>query len=54
MNSYLLSLGGGVLIGIFYALFRVRSPAPPGIALIGLLGMVLGERAISTLTRFLG
>jgi len=53
MNSYLLSLGGGVLIGIFYALLRVRSPAPPGIALIGLLGMVLGERVISMLARFL-
>ncbi|WP_081496513.1 DUF1427 family protein [Herbaspirillum sp. YR522] len=54
MNSYLLSLAGGVLIGIFYALLRVRSPAPPGIALVGLLGMVLGERAISALTPYLG
>jgi xanthosine utilization system XapX-like protein len=26
----------------------VRSPAPPLIALVGLLGMVLGERAIDT------
>lgn len=43
MTIYLLSLGAGVLIGVFYALFKVRSPAPPGIALIGLLGMVLGE-----------
>jgi XapX domain-containing protein len=43
MTIYLLSLGAGILIGVMYALFKVRSPAPPGIALIGLLGMVLGE-----------
>ena len=43
MTIYFLSLGAGVLIGVMYALFKVRSPAPPGIALIGLLGMVLGE-----------
>ena len=54
MNNYFLSLGGGVLIGVFYALFKVRSPAPPGIALLGLLGMVLGERAISMLILFFG
>ena len=28
------------------ALLQVRSPAPPLIALVGLLGMVLGEQAI--------
>lgn len=53
MNSYLISLCAGILIGVFYALFRVRSPAPPGIALIGLLGMVLGERLIPVLGHLL-
>jgi XapX domain-containing protein len=41
---YLLSLGAGVLVGIIYALIDVRSPAPPDIALIGLLGMLAGEQ----------
>lgn len=46
MTMYFLSLGAGILIGVMYALFKVRSPAPPGIALIGLLGMVLGARLL--------
>ncbi|WP_083893644.1 DUF1427 family protein [Herbaspirillum sp. B65] len=46
MSAYLISLGAGMLIGVVYALFKVRSPAPPGIALIGLLGMVLGQRLL--------
>lgn len=34
---YLMSIGAGVLVGIIYALIQVRSPAPPAIALLGLL-----------------
>ncbi|ADJ65987.1 MULTISPECIES: DUF1427 family protein [Herbaspirillum] len=49
MSAYLISLCAGILIGVVYALFRVRSPAPPGIALVGLLGMVLGERLAASL-----
>lgn len=44
MNTVLISLTAGVGIGLLYALFRVRSPAPPAIALIGLLGMLCGEQ----------
>jgi len=44
MKPYLLSLGVGVLVGIIYALFGVRSPAPPVIALVGLLGILVGEQ----------
>ena len=44
----------GILIGVVYALFKVRSPAPPGIALIGLLGMVLAERLVNGLGPLLG
>lgn len=44
MKLYLLSLGAGVVVGIIYALIDVRSPAPPVIALIGLLGMLAGEQ----------
>ncbi|OWY28612.1 DUF1427 family protein [Herbaspirillum robiniae] len=54
MTSYLISLCAGILIGVFYAFFKGRSPAPPGIALIGLLGMVIGERLIPTLSHLLG
>jgi XapX domain-containing protein len=42
MSPLLTSLGAGVLVGLFYALLNVRSPAPPAIALVGLLGMILG------------
>ena len=44
MKAYALSLGIGVLVGVIYALFQVRSPAPPVIALIGLLGILIGEQ----------
>lgn len=44
MKPYLLSLAIGVLVGIIYALFNVRSPAPPVIALVGLLGILVGEQ----------
>ncbi|MBO9545897.1 DUF1427 family protein [Caulobacter sp.] len=46
MKPYLLSLGAGLLVGVIYALLNVRSPAPPAIALLGLLGMLLGEQAV--------
>jgi len=44
MKAYLLSFGVGVLVGAIYALLNVRSPAPPIIALLGLLGILLGEQ----------
>jgi XapX domain-containing protein len=44
LKPYLLSLGAGLLVGVVYALLKVRSPAPPIIALIGLLGILLGEQ----------
>ncbi|VVE42742.1 membrane protein [Pandoraea iniqua] len=44
MKPYLLSLAIGMLVGVIYALFHVRSPAPPVIALVGLLGILLGEQ----------
>lgn len=47
MKAYLLSLGVGLLAGALYALLNVRSPAPPVIALLGLLGMLIGEQAVS-------
>jgi XapX domain-containing protein len=44
MKIYLMSLGAGLLVGVIYALIDVRSPAPPVIALVGLLGILLGEQ----------
>ena len=49
MIPYLLSLGAGLAVGIAYALVGVRSPAPPIIALVGLLGILAGEATVSFL-----
>lgn len=51
MKPYLISLAAGLLIGLIYSLLGVRSPAPPAIALLGLLGMLLGEQAIPVARR---
>lgn len=44
MKAYVLSLGAGLLVGVIYSLLQVRSPAPPLIALLGLLGILAGEQ----------
>ena len=46
MRVYLVSLGAGLLVGVLYSLLNVRSPAPPVVALVGLLGILLGEQII--------
>ncbi len=46
MKASLLSLGAGLVVGVVYSLLGVRSPAPPVVALIGLLGILLGEQII--------
>ena len=43
MKTYLFSFLLGCAVGVLYGVCRVKSPAPPTIALLGLLGMVLGE-----------
>jgi len=48
---YLISLGAGILAGLLYGLINVRSPAPPAIALIGLLGMLVGEQIVPVAKR---
>ena len=53
MKIYLISLGAGLLVGMIYALLQVRSPAPPAIALIGLLGMLVGEQVVPTVKRLI-
>ena len=46
MKAMLISFAVGLMVGIAYALLRVKSPAPPLVALAGLLGMVWGEQLI--------
>ncbi len=46
MKPYLVSLAVGILVGAIYALLRVRSPAPPVVALAGLLGILIGEQGV--------
>lgn len=54
MEPYLVSLGAGVLVGVIYSVIKVRSPAPPMVALVGLLGMVIGVQAIPALKQLFG
>jgi XapX domain-containing protein len=54
MEPYLVSLGAGLLVGVIYSAIKVRSPAPPLVALIGLLGMVIGVQAIPALKQLFG
>lgn len=47
LKPYVISLAIGLLVGLIYALLNTRSPAPPIIALLGLLGMLIGESLTS-------
>lgn len=53
MKPYLLSLAAGLVVGVIYSLMNVRSPAPPVIALIGLLGILAGEQVVPLAKRML-
>jgi XapX domain-containing protein len=44
--AFLMSLVVGLGVGGLYAVLEVRSPAPPAVALLGLLGMVVGEYVV--------
>ncbi|MBB3214225.1 XapX domain-containing protein [Herbaspirillum sp. Sphag1AN] len=46
MKPYLVSLLFGLLAGVIYSLLQVKSPAPPAIALLGLLGLLIGEQIV--------
>lgn len=51
MKLYLVSLLTGLLVGLLYSVLNVRSPAPPVIALLGLLGMLIGEQIVPAAKR---
>jgi len=44
MKMLFVSFAVGLGVGVIYGLIRVKSPAPPIVALLGLLGMVFGEQ----------
>lgn len=51
MKPYLISLLMGAIAGVLYYVIRVQSPAPPAIALLGLLGMLIGEQLVPIVHR---
>ena len=53
MKLYIISLAVGALVGIVYGLLNVRSPAPPVVALVGLLGILLGEQVVPLAKRMI-
>ncbi|WP_322088621.1 XapX domain-containing protein [Burkholderia sp. BCC1999] len=53
MKPYFLSLCAGILAGVIYGTLGVNSPAPPIIALTGLLGMLAGEQILPLARRML-
>lgn len=53
MKPYVLSVLAGLLVGVVYALINVRSPAPPVIALVGLLGILVGEQIVPLAKRLI-
>jgi XapX domain-containing protein len=44
MKVLIVSFAVGMFVGVLYGVIKVKSPAPPIVALLGLLGMVLGEQ----------
>ncbi|MGC9496494.1 DUF1427 family protein [Streptomyces sp. WG7] len=47
--AYVWALLAGALVGALYAALKVRSPAPPPVALFGLLGMLAGQALLGAL-----
>lgn len=53
MKLYVVSAAVGLLVGVIYGLLNVRSPAPPVVALVGLLGILVGEQVVPLAKRLL-
>lgn len=53
MKPYIFSFLAGALAGLVYYLIGVQSPAPPTIALVGLLGILAGEQIFPVVRRML-
>ena len=46
LPAYAVALAVGVLVGVLYGVLNVRFPAPPVVALVGLLGILVGEQVV--------
>ncbi|MCG5074881.1 XapX domain-containing protein [Paraburkholderia tagetis] len=53
MKPYIFSFLAGILAGAVYYLIGVQSPAPPTVALVGLLGILAGEQILPVARRML-
>lgn len=53
MKMYIVALAAGLLVGAIYGILEVRSPAPPVVALVGLLGILAGEQIVPVAKRLL-
>jgi XapX domain-containing protein len=53
VQIYIVTLAVGILVGIIYGLLGVRSPAPPVIALLGLMGILIGEQVVPIAKRLI-
>jgi XapX domain-containing protein len=51
MKAMTISFAVGLLVGVVYAVLRVRSPAPPLVALAGLLGIGGEQLALRLINR---
>ncbi len=49
MKIYIVSIVLGLIVGAFYALANVRSPAPPPVALVGLFAIFVGQQLMTPL-----
>lgn len=52
-TAYVVAFSVGLAVGVAYGVLNVRSPAPPIIALIGLLGILAGEQIPTLVKRLL-
>jgi XapX domain-containing protein len=52
VKLYIVSLAVGLLVGSIYGVLQVKSPAPPVVALVGLLGILAGEYLVSIIREF--
>lgn len=53
MKPYIITAAVGLLVGILYGALNVRSPAPPVVALVGLLAILAGEQLVPLAKRLL-
>lgn len=53
MRDYLLSLAGGLIVGILFSLVKLPLPAPPLVGIFGMVGIFLGGVLMDSLFKSL-